>query len=614
MTAEQTATNVKAEQAATRDFEGPPSVRTMVREWSQLVRTMAGDPRVLAVLAAVGAIVWLVGLKEVDISRIGDLGIASMLPLWGVAGLTLLAVAFCLGLFSARSPAWLLTAILLAIIVLLYGLTAMLEHEARFAAAWRHAGFTDYFLRHGSTNTRLDAYFAWPGFFVALAFLVRASGLDTPLHLLSVANWAPLFFNLLYGLVLYAIYSSLTTDRRVRWLGLWFFFLSNWAGQDYMAPQALAYLLYLVLIWTVIRSFRTAQPWPYWLKRLARDRSETQAMGRSRLAPLVVVAALFTALVVSHPLTPFFTLAAVFVLVIFGGVRPWWLPVVLLVIVGVWDALTMRDFLAGHQEVLTSVWSGISGKLDQNLGARIVGSPEHLFIVRLRLLMTGLLWALAAVGVVRLWRSRATSLTAVMLALAPLSMVPLQAYGGEMLIRAEFFALPFITFLAAHVFFPLPATSDSWRKGAALVLTSVVMLGAFLFTRFGNERQDYMSTAEVQASRYLYANANPGTLLVWAPNLPVKYRDIEMYQYDDVSSQDLKTMDVTAFENRLKARNVEAHVVVTRSAKASVDMSSGLKPGSLDRFQAALEASPDFHTVFYNQDAEIFVLYKTPKP
>ena len=74
-------------------------------------------------------------------------------------------------------------------------------------------------------------------------------------------------------------------------------------------------------------------------------------------------------------------------------------------------------------------------------------------------------------------------------------------------------------------------------------------------------------------------------------------------------------MDVKAFESRLQARKREAHVVITRSAKASVDMSSGLKPGSLDRFQAALEASPDFHVVYYNQDAEIFVLYKaSPKP
>jgi hypothetical protein len=482
-------------------------------------------------------------------------------------------------------------------------------------AGWRHAGFTDYFLRHGSTDTRLDAYFAWPGFFVALAFLTRASGLDTPEHLLSVANWAPLFFNLLYGLVLFAIYSSLTSDRRVRWLALWFFFVNNWAGQDYMAPQALAYLLYLVLIWTVIRSFRTGPPWPSWLNRLARDRSETQSAGRLRLAPLIVVLAIFSALVVSHPLTPFFTLSAVFVLIVFGGVRPWWLLAVLLAVVGVWDALTMRDFLAGHSEVLTSVWSGISGKLDQNLAARIVGSPEHLFIVRLRLVMTASLWALAGLGALRLWRSRATQLTAVMLALAPLSMVPLQAYGGEMLIRAEFFALPFVTFLAAQLFYPLATSPDSWRKAVALLLTSILMVCAFLFTRFGNERQDYMPTAEVQASRYLYANAYPGTLLVWAPNLPVKYRDIEMYQYDDVNGNDLKTMDVKAFERRLISRNREAHVVITRSAKASVDMSSGLKPGSLDRFQAALEAAPDFHVVFYNQDAEIFVLYKgTPKP
>jgi hypothetical protein len=605
-----------AERAATRDFEDRPAARDVAVAWLRVLWVVARDPRALLIVAGVGAAVWLVGLRRVDITRIGDLGIASMLPLWGIAGLTLLVVAFCLALVNSKSPAWLLAAILLAIIVLLYGLTAMLEHEARFAAAWRHAGFTDYFLRHGSTNTRLDAYFAWPGFFVGLAFLTRASGLDTPEHLLSVANWAPLFFNLLYGLVLFAIYSSLTIDRRVRWLGLWFFFLNNWAGQDYMAPQALAYLLYLVLIWTVLRSFRTGSPWPDWLRRVARDRSETQALGRRiRLAPLVVVVALFTALVVSHPLTPFFTIAAVIVLVIFAGVRPWWLPVTLLGIVAVWDALTMRDFLAGHSEVLTSIWSGISGKLDQNLAARIVGSPEHLFIVRLRLVMTGVLWALGGLGALRLWRSRATQLTAVMLALAPLSMVPLQAYGGEMLIRAEFFALPFVTFLAAQLFYPLPKSRDSGRKTAALVLMSIVMLGAFLFTRFGNERQDYMSTGEVKASHYLYAVANPGTLLVWAPNLPVKYRDIENFLYDDISAKDLKTLDVKAFETRLRSRNLEAHIVITRSAKAAVDMSSGQKPGSLDRFQAALQADPNFQVVFHNQDAEIFFLDRgTQKP
>jgi hypothetical protein len=601
-------------EATTRDFKSPAAARTAVKTWSQALWAIAGDPRVLLVLAGVGAAGWLIGLRGIDINRIGDLGIATLLSPWGVAGLMLLAGAFCIALVRAKSPAWLLALILMVVVVLLYGLTAMIEQEARFGAAWRHAGFMDYFLRHGSTNTKLDAYFAWPGFFIALAFLTRASGLNTPEHLLTIANWAPLFFNLLYGLVLYAIYSSLTADRRVRWLAVWLFLINNWAGQDYMAPQALAYLLYLVLIWTVIRSFRTASVWPAWLNRLARDRSDTQPVGRNRLIALVMVVAIFVSLVVSHPLTPFFTISAVFILVVFGGVRPWWLPLMLFGIVAVWDALTMRDFLAGHSEVLTSIWSGIQGKLDQNLAARIVGSPQHLFIVRLRLGMTALLWVLAGLGVLRLWRARATQLTAVVLALAPLAMVPLQAYGGEMLIRAEFFALPFVTFLAAQLFYPLPTSRDSWRKTVAVLLTSILMLGAFLFTRFGNERQDYMSTGEVQAARYLYANAYPGTMLVWAPNLPVKYKDIERYQYGDISAVDLKSLDVKAFQARLAKRNVEAHIVITRSAKAAVDMSSGLQPGSLDRFQAALEASPDFHTVFFDKDAEVFVLYKPQKP
>ncbi len=32
------------------------------------------------------------------------------------------------------------------------------------------------------------------------------------------------------------------------WAGVWFFYLFNWTGQDYFAPQALAFLLFLCLL------------------------------------------------------------------------------------------------------------------------------------------------------------------------------------------------------------------------------------------------------------------------------------------------------------------------------------------------------------------------------
>src|SRR6266550_928483 len=48
--------------------------------------------------------------------------------------------------------------------------------------------------RNGGSNTRIDAYFSWPGFFLALAFLLSASRIHSTESLLAFANWAPLLF------------------------------------------------------------------------------------------------------------------------------------------------------------------------------------------------------------------------------------------------------------------------------------------------------------------------------------------------------------------------------------------------------------------------------------
>jgi hypothetical protein len=182
----------------------------------------------------------------------GDLGMVTLLPVSAVCALTVLGLCYCLALVSHTRPPWLLGLLLGTTIFLLYGLTAMVESEPRFAPVWRHAGFVDYLLRTGHLDSRIDVYFSWPGFFTALAFLSSVSGTHDVYRILAAANWAPVFFNLAYTTVLYALFSSLTRDDRVRWLALWFFVVSNWIAQDYLAPQAMAYLLYLVIVTLLI--------------------------------------------------------------------------------------------------------------------------------------------------------------------------------------------------------------------------------------------------------------------------------------------------------------------------------------------------------------------------
>jgi hypothetical protein len=569
---------------------------------------VARDPRFLLVPSAAAVLVWLNGLRHVDLAQMGDLGIVTLLPASALCALTLLGLCFCLALLSPNRPPWLLGVLLGTTIFLLYGLTAMIESEPRFAPVWRHAGFVDYLMRAGHLDSRIDVYFSWPGLFAALAFMSTVVGVHDVFQILAAANWAPVFFNLAYATVLYPLFSSLTRDDRVRWLALWFFFVSNWIAQDYLAPQAMAYLLYLVIVTLLVTGLRTAWP-PAWLARyLPGGQAPVQITGRRRIVLIVAVLAAFLSAVVTHPLTPLFVIAATSLLTIFAGVRPRWLPLLLLGITVVWDVTMTRDYVANHPSIITDVFSSINSKVDANVSQRVVGSPEHLIVVRLRLILTACLGLLAMFGAWRTFRARYVSLPAALLAAAPLPVFMAQSYGGEMLLRILFFTLPFMSFFAACAFQSLPGSRLAELQAAALVLTAGVLLQAFLVTRLGNERQDYVSPLEAEAAVKFYELAPPGSQVVLISSAPTKYRDVEAHDYYDLSEKELRGPASITMTASLRARHRPALFLITRGEKAYVDMSMGVPIGTLDRLQATLDQSSDWHILYRNSEAEILFL------
>ena len=64
------------------------------------------------------------------------------------------------------------------------------------------------------------------------------------------------FFNLAYLLPLFVIFRVLALSGRQVWIGLWIFVAGNWVGQDYLAPQAFAYFIYLTIIAVILGAFR----------------------------------------------------------------------------------------------------------------------------------------------------------------------------------------------------------------------------------------------------------------------------------------------------------------------------------------------------------------------
>jgi hypothetical protein len=602
-----------------------------VLPWQQMVR-VAKVPRpvdTLSLLLPICAItLWSISLKFINARQMNDLGLVSVLPPATIIALVILLISFYLALRQIRTPIILFHIALL--IFMLYGMTTLVEEAPRFSVVYRHAGYTEYIMRTGAVDPNLDAYFNWPGFFILIAFLTRIVGYhDT----LGYAAWAPVFLNLIYLGPLYMIFTSLTTEKRLVWTGIWFFYLTNWIGQDYFSPQGFNFFLYLVIIAILLKWFRTwpaAQPHKQKQRRQRLGRFSlfarklydwvlvpdtmhaTPVQPRQRIALLTCIILIFALIVFSHPLTPFFVLASVTALVVFRRGAPLWLPVLMAIMTVGWILLMTQPFLAGHLDWVTGGLGQLPGSFSANVSNRVGGSADHSFIEKIRLIMTVLVWGLALLGAFRRLRAGYHDVSLILLAIAPFPLLAAAPYGGEMLLRIYFFALPPMAFFAASLFYSTTNSGISRWTTAGLIGMCMLLLGGFLFTRYGNERNDYMTNNEVAGVRYLYSIAQAHSLFVEGEDgSPWQFQDFELYDTESLTEKlynAVATRDVNAIVSFIDGtKHTDAYVLFTRSQKATADSTSGLPPGSLDRLEAALLASGKFKMVYSNPDAQILL-------
>jgi hypothetical protein len=593
-----------------------------------LGRVLATVGPALLSLAAVA--LWAVGVGRVNLRGVNDLGLASVLPPAVLAAPVIATAGFVWTLSQRPLRRSMLLLHVVALVVMLYGMNAMVEPVPGPNVVWRHAGIADHIARTGAIDPTIDAYFNWPGFFTLTAFLSGAAGLGS---IASMAAWTPVFFNLLYLGPLLLLLRRATSDWRLVWLAVWLFYVTNWIHQDYLAPQALSYFLYLLIPGILVGWFGTVQldvrfaPARVLLRRPrspARPRAVQFLLlnalrpreGRFQRAGLmVIVIVLFAAAVPSHQLTPFAILTSVTALVVFGRCSARGLPWLMAVMLVAWITFMSAGYLAGNLSEL----SGNVGQVDTiaaaNVGDRLRGSAGHQFVVQIRLAVTALLWGLAVLGWLRRRRHGQDDMTVTLLAVAPFPFLVLQPYGGELLLRVYFFALPFAAFLAAGLFLPVKGAAASWRAAGAIGLAVVVLLGGFLFARYGNERIEHFTTEELAAVRHLYEVAPRGSLLLAAtPDLPWKFQDYVSYDYRTVGS--LKSSRGGGNGELVKPvlsimrqhRRPGAYFIITRSNRADAEARGILPPGSLDRLEQALRRSPGMQLIYANQDARIYAL------
>lgn len=590
------------------------SMSAVVTDALSSVRARKSEFIHLAVAVA-GLVISILAWTTVDARTMGDFGLVDLVTPAAIGGLALIVAGFAWALArGARERV--LGAYAIAFAVALHIGPVIAYGTLRLPWAWKHVGIIDYITRHGSVDPGIDllaVYHNWPGFFAGSAVLQELAGAADSL---GIATAAPIAIVIANVFALRFVLRVLTPDTRRVWFGIWLFSVVNWVGQDYFSPQALAFLLYLVLIGIVLRFYgrRSASGAPH---------------ERVPAGIFAIVLILMAGIGWNHQITPIMTTIALAALFVTRRTRGWYLPVTMLAVTGAWALLVAHGYtLASLDELLVVP----TDTVDQNLekSAHLRGSAIVVSWAGRALVVAGVL--LAAAGAIRLLRRRGLDQSTLVLVGSPVLLLVATSFGGETLFRIVLFSAPFLCLLAAAIVFPGTPRSrgtgldtfespsrptgarNSWGALAGVLALTVALTPTFLVAYYGNDRQYYFTADEVSTVRDFLLRAPTGSLVVEGnTNYSVRLVNYERFHYVSISaepedSRDSLLADPVATLARWTSdgKYPAGYVLITRAQKVASDAVGPMPAGAMQDIEDALRASPDFAVDVESEDAVVF--------
>ncbi|MFD4291839.1 hypothetical protein ACFWPA_04035 [Rhodococcus sp. NPDC058505] len=506
------------------DIACPRSELHYLRSWSR-----ARTTSLVALTASI--VLFAVAAATLDYLDAGRYGIITQIGVVYALGLVVLCGTIVAGLTRPRIDPVVMSAATLVLI----GYTTMLvpaaSGQTTVPTAFVHRGFIAALAQGERLPDAIDARFSWAGFFSAGAHLVTVADLPDATALLA---WAPLFMGALLAFPLYAIAIAITGRARLAWLAVILYQLFNWYQQDYFAPQAVAMVFYATVIATLLWQLRRA-PLPgigpgvgrFLIDAPRRTPGLVPGFGSVRTLALgAVLLLVLVANTVTHQITPILAIIALAFFSLFGltRYRTLWLAAGL--VFAAWFSYGATDFWTGHLQSIFDELGQIGNSVNRGVGDRISGDPDYQQMQYLRMAASGLFACVAFVGWL-LARGRRAWLVAGALCAAPFTLVLLQSYGGEMIIRCFVYAspvlAPFAAIAVARGITLIRRRSAVRARGArpvALVAGTVILvvLGVLLTTNRGLNTAFEASTTEQVAitDEFIAAVPPDTTIMSWS--------------------------------------------------------------------------------------------------
>jgi hypothetical protein len=589
-----------------------------------------GSGRSLAL--ALGAIVcaiglWLFGLARSSTAGVDDYGLLFVLHPAFFAGLAVCLGGFVWELARVKPRGWIIACHIVVVVLILHATVPLLVYEPEYAWTYTHLGVIDYIRVHGSVQNSTDIYQQWPTFFATVAQMVSVSGLND----LRVAAWAPVFFDMANCLPLFAIARTLSTNPRVPYLTVMLFSCINWIGQDYLSPQAFAYLLYFGILLILLRWLRRVpgraehrfklvrRAWTWTQSGLA---GVPYVANRARRSAQIALYGVYIVITASHQISPYFIAAAATGLVVLGLVKGWQ-------IIPMFGVIAATYLLPRYHVVESyGLFDGFSFfSNSKGNGPATIVTPGELFSHQVVQALALTTWAATALILFAQRRRLGPLAVPAVLAFSPMVILLGQSYGGEAIYRVYLFSSPWCAYIIASTILRGRLRMLAVRLVAGVAGTVALALVA-LASMQGEHGQlvfDQFSREEVDAAEYVYDHVPDNCILAYAtqnfPNRPnasyarinIGYGQTPKVLPDEVTiGPKMDESDLAAIDSYfLRFGSLKSYLVVSPSMERYTTYFGYLPVGTMARLDQQLAMSPNWRLWYSHGSVHVYEFLAT---
>ncbi len=577
---------VRAVLSSGRDIVAPLSAPTL--------RGLSPEPRtrvsVSLIVAAVAVFGW--SIHSVAAASYTSYGLLVAQPLVLVAALLALAAFVAALRCSSLGAMW---GAALTLVIVVRGYTLFSTPQALYYYTYRHLGVMDWFAHSGALARGVDVYSDWPGALATGTWFSESSGVST----FAMAHGFTLIYHFALLAAMFVLARTAGLASPVAMTAAVILEALNWVGQDYLSPQAFAFLLALVVLSLML---------------VARDDRHTKSAG-------ILAALIFTAVTWSHQLTPVWLLVVAVAAGVFKTTRPRWIAAPMILSFTVMVVVNWSSLLANNPGISADVAENSAGNVTQ------IGAAGQQLTSQLTRGVALALWiTVLAIVVIQLVRRRPS--TAPIIMFGSSAVVLLSNYGGEAVFRVYLYSLPGAAILLAPALkTALTHRTPSARMGlfplASSVAALLVFIGAMQCT-FGGWFTGLVSTREVAVERHLERAAGEkgqiaAVSLGFPQQLTWRYvpqdRAATVLQdplygitnsYQGTSGADPTYVDALAYAVKTRTPDLPVYVVVKSPLLTTqLDQLGLLKQGALERIATHFR-NTDWQPVYSAADFLVF--------